>query len=93
MKNSSQPARGSYYEHNERVVQHPGLETHDDELDRESRLIEQLLTMGFLWEEAVQLLALRANLYENAEMLQRQAEDRRMLFARWLYEQGEITEN
>ena len=54
--------------------------------------IDYLIEMGFAWEEAVKLLNLREHLSENAEMHQRLADDHRMQFARWLYEQGEITE-
>ncbi len=92
MKNASQPSMGGFYEHNERTVQHASIETLDDELYRERKLLDQLMKMGFLWEEAAMLLDLYDHLYENTEMRQRQAEDNRMLFARWLYQQGEITE-
>jgi hypothetical protein len=92
MKNASQPSMGGFYEHNERTVQHASIETLDDELYRERKLLDQLMKRGFLWEEAVMLLDLHDHLYENTEMRQRQAEDNRMLFARWLYQQGEITE-
>ncbi len=92
MKNTSQPSMGGFYEHNERIVQHPGVEALSDELYRERMLLDRLIRMGFLWEEAARLLDLRDHLYENTEMRQRQAEDSRLLFARWLYEQGEITE-
>jgi len=92
MKNTSQPSMGGFYEHNERSVQHPGLETLRDELHRERMLLDRLMRMGFPWVEAARLLDLRDHLYENTEMRQRQAEDSRLLFARWLYEQGEITE-
>jgi hypothetical protein len=91
MKNASPPSDG-FYEHNERTVQHASIEMLDDELYRERKLLDQLMKLGFLWEEAAMLLDLYDHLYENTEMCQRQAEDNRMLFARWLYQQGEITE-
>ncbi|MFL5624342.1 MAG: hypothetical protein ACJ788_01965 [Ktedonobacteraceae bacterium] len=92
MENTSQPSTGGFSEHNERSVQHTGLETLSDELHRERMLLNRLMRMGFLWQEAARLLDLRDHLYENTEMRQRQAEDNRLLFARWLYDQGEITE-
>ncbi|MFL5693030.1 MAG: hypothetical protein ACJ795_14610 [Ktedonobacteraceae bacterium] len=92
MKNASQPSMGGFYEHNERTVQHTNIETLDEELYRERKLLDQLMKKGFPWEEATMLLHLYDHLYENVEMRQRQAEDNRMLFARWLYQQGEITE-
>jgi hypothetical protein len=92
MRNSSQPARGDFHEQNERTIQQADFETYDDELMQERRLLDQLFCLGFRWEEAAQLLTLRTHLYENREVRQRQSEDNRLLFARWLYEQGEITE-
>jgi hypothetical protein len=52
--------------------------------------IDYLLELEFAWEEALQLINLREHLYEGNEMRQRMADDCRMQFARWLYEQGEI---
>ncbi len=57
----------------------------------EQMLVDYLIEMGFVWEEAVKLLNLREHLYENAEMRQRMADDCRLQFARWLYEHGEIS--
>ena len=59
----------------------------------EQRQVEQLLDLGFVWEEAVNLIGLREQLYENNEMYERIARDSRMQFVRWLYENGEICED
>ena len=56
-------------------------------------LLDYLLEEGFLWMEATKLIDLRMHLYENAEMHQRLANDCRLQFARWLYEQGELHED
>ncbi|MBE3560110.1 MAG: hypothetical protein IMW89_12930 [Ktedonobacteraceae bacterium] len=60
---------------------------------KDQLLLELLTTMDFSQEEVNRLLKLREHLYENSEMLQRMADDSRLQFARWLYEQGEIHEN
>ncbi len=52
--------------------------------------IDYLLELEFAWEEPLQLINLLEHLYEGNEMRQRMADDCRMQFARWLYEQGEI---
>lgn len=87
MKNRSQ-----FPEHNEPIVRQaePGASTIS--LPEEQMLLDYLIEMGFIWEEAVKLVDLREHLYENAEMRQRVANDCRMHFARWLYEHGEIKE-
>jgi len=92
MKNKPQPSMGGFSEHNEQAVQHEEIETSTIDTSQESMLIDYLIEMGFAWEQAAKLLNLREHLYENAEMHQRQANDHRMQFARWLYEQGEISE-
>ena len=93
MKNKPQPSMGGFSEHNELSVQHAEIKTSSLDLSAERMLIDYLIEMGFEWEEAAKILHLRDHLYENAEMRQRVAEDNRMQFARWLYEQGELTEN
>ena len=92
MKNKPQPSMGGFSEHNEQAVQHAEIESSTIDTSQERMLIDYLIEMGFAWEEAAKLLNLREHLYENAEMHQRQANDHRMQFARWLYEQGEISE-
>ena len=59
----------------------------------EQHMLDYLLNAGFQGEEAMHLVHLREHLYDNSEMQQRMAEDSHMLFARWLYEQGEINES
>ena len=92
MKNRSQSSMGGFSEHNEQAVQPAEKETSTIEASQERMLIDYLIEVGFAWEESVKLLNLREHLYENAEVRQRQADDYRMQFARWLYEQGEISE-
>ncbi len=58
----------------------------------EQRQQEYLMSQGFTWDESRKLQHQRTHLYENGEMQQRMADDSRVLFARWLYEQGEINE-
>ena len=87
-----QPSMGGFSEFNERVVQHAEIAGSVVGVSEEQLLLDYLVEMGFVWEEATKLLHLRDHLYENTEMRQRMAEDHRMLFARWLFEQGEITE-
>ena len=87
-----QPSMGGFSEFNEQVVQHIEIAGSAVGVSEEQMLLDYLVEMGFAWEEATKLLDLRDHLYENTEMRQRMAEDHRMLFARWLFEQGEITE-
>jgi hypothetical protein len=87
-----QPSMGGFSEYNERALQDAEIAASTVGVSEEQMLLDYLIEMGFVWEEAAKLLNLRDHLYENAEMRQRMAEDHRMLFARWLYEQGEITE-
>ena len=47
---------------------------------------------GFFWEEAIRLVRLHENVYENVEVKQRMEDDSYMQFARWLYQQGAINE-
>ncbi len=58
----------------------------------ERQQLDELLEMGFRWEEAVRLLYLHTHLYDNAEMRQRLMADYRIHFARWLYERGTVNE-
>jgi len=97
MKNMSQPFMGGFPEQNERTDRIPTTGDRSREASaigtiEDQILLDYLIEMGFVWEEAVKLLNLREHLYENAEMRQRLADDSRMLFARWLYEQGEMSE-
>lgn len=87
MKSNAQPP-----EQNERRVQQAALEHLLAGTLEEQRLLDYLIDAGFIWEEAMKLMQLREQLYENPEMRQRVAADQRMQFARWLYEQGELRE-
>jgi hypothetical protein len=87
-----QPFMGGFPEYNERAIQGAEIAASTVGAPEEQMLLDYLIDIGFVWEAAAKLLNLREHLYENPEMRQRMAEDHRMLFARWLYEQGEITE-
>jgi hypothetical protein len=58
----------------------------------EQLMLDYLLESGFQWDEAVILLNMREHIYENAEMRQRLSEDYRMHFAKWLYDQGLVSD-
>jgi len=90
MQNSS--FTGGHGEQNRQLAQRLDTVLFPAELRGEQYLLMDLLDSGFAWEEAIKLLRMRDHLYENAEMRQRTADDSRMHFARWLYEQGEIGE-
>lgn len=92
MKNRSQASMGGFPEHNERIAQSTEIQATAPGLSEEQMFLDYLIEMGFAWKEATKLLNLREHLYENAEMRQRMADDCRMHFARWLYENGEIRE-
>ncbi|HZU65939.1 MAG TPA: hypothetical protein VFA09_01565 [Ktedonobacteraceae bacterium] len=94
MKNQTPSSMGGKPEHNERGGnrQHTGVEKTVVGNRQEQVFLDYLLEMDFTWEEAQKLIQLRENLCENSEMRQRMADDCRMQFARWLYEQGEIKE-
>ena len=87
MKNSPQPS-----EQNERRAQHTQIKSQVGRISEEQMLMDYLIDAGFLLDEAIQLLDLREHLYSNTEMQQRLADDARMQFARWLYEEGELEE-
>jgi hypothetical protein len=54
-------------------------------------LLSSLIERGFTWEESLRLLSLHDHLYELPEVQQRMCDDPHLQFARWLYEQGEIS--
>ncbi len=93
MNNKPSSSMGGYTEHNDRAVQHAEAETSIIDTSEGQMLMDYLLELGFVWNEAVKLIDVREHLYENPEMRQRMQEDYRIQFARWLYEQGEIGEN
>jgi hypothetical protein len=93
MKHMQQPSMGGFSEFNERSVQ--PIKTERSSIDMKHSLLQldALLELGFSWDEAQKLLCMREQLYDNPEMRQRLAGDARLLFARWLYEHGELQEN
>jgi hypothetical protein len=84
---------GGYNEPYERLIQDLEVEHPLSRAPEEQLLVERLLAQGFDWEESVQLIDMRTHLYESAEMQERMAADSHMLFARWLYENGEMRED
>ena len=88
MKNSPQPS-----EQNERHARYAQIKSHVGNISEEQMLLDYLIDAGFVLDEAIQLLHLREHLYANTEMQQRLADDARMQFVRWLYEQGELEED
>ncbi len=89
MHNQQFPVNEPY----ERLIKQIEAEFPLGEVSEEQRQVEQLLDIGFDWEEAVKLIDLRDHLYESNEMNERLADNSRMLFVRWLYENGEIRED
>ena len=67
-------------------------ETSTMDIQAQQALMDQLIALGFAWEEAVKVLYMRDHLCENPEMQQRMLDDPHLQFARWLLEQGEINE-
>ena len=92
MKEAFQPAQGGFSEFNEHRTPQTSVEAGRSEVREEQMFLDYLLATGFELEEAKKLVTMRERLYDNAEMRQRMAEDYRMHFARWLYEQGELSE-
>ncbi|MBA2393399.1 MAG: hypothetical protein H0V70_11730 [Ktedonobacteraceae bacterium] len=93
MYNQQFSLSNGHNDHYERIIQQ--LETEYPQVGslEEQRQIEQLISLGFEWEEAAKLCDLREYLYDNDEMRERVANDSRMHFARWLYQNGEIKED
>lgn len=84
---------GGHNEPYDRLLQDLEAEFPLSKAPEEQHMVECLLAQGFDWEEAVQLIDMREHLYETPEMQERMADDSHMLFARWLYENGEIRED
>jgi hypothetical protein len=76
----------------EKTARHTGAKHTYKEDSGEQMLLNQLLDIGFHWDEAVKLLTLREHLCENAEMHQRMSDDYRRHFVKWLYEHGIVSE-
>ncbi len=90
MQNRQQPSQSNVSEQKEYST--PQVETSVASDQEQRKQLSRLLNMGFTLEEAHRLQHQRVHIYENAEMQQRQADDSKMLFARWLYEHGELNE-
>jgi len=88
MQNRQQPFQGNVSESG----QHTEGGASTGNILEEQKRQEYLLSLGFTWDETRKLQYQRVHLYENVEMQQRLADDSRIHFARWLYEQGEINE-
>ena len=89
----SQPSMGGFPESNERRIQQQAeVQAKRAENSEEQIFLDYLLESGFTPEEANKLVDMREHLWDNDEMRQRVANDYRMQFAVWLYEQGEIGE-
>ena len=88
MQNRQQQFQGNVSESNQRAEE--SIST--GSMLEEQRQQEYLMSLGFTWDEIHKLQYQRVHLYENVEMQQRLADDSRIHFARWLYEQGEINE-
>jgi len=95
MKNSPQSPQPS--EHSERS-ERPDSQVQEAHMNPpvgisdEQAQVDILIKDGFVWDEAIRLVYFRDHLYSNGEMRQRVANDHRMQFMRWLYEQGELQE-
>lgn len=81
---------GQSSERDEAIAHALGINTSGQQSE-EQRLLDYLLGTGFTQNEAIKLVYQRVHLYENSEMRQRVHDDRRIQFARWLYEHGEIS--
>ncbi|QBD81448.1 hypothetical protein EPA93_37955 [Ktedonosporobacter rubrisoli] len=93
MKNFQHSSMGGFSEFDEGVGQFAATELPITETEKGQAQLDFLLEQGFDWDEALKLLHLHEHIYENAEVRQRMAEDCRMLFVKWLYEQGELHED
>ncbi len=89
MQNKQQPFQGNVSESGPYAE---GDTSREGSMLEEQRQQEYLMRLGFTWDETRKLQYQRTHLYENVEMQQRLADDSRIHFARWLYEQGEINE-
>ena len=90
----SQPSMSGFPKSNERRIQQQAeVQAKWKAASEEQIFQDYLLESGFALEEANKLIDMREHLWDNDEMRQRLANDYRMQFARWLYEQGEIQED
>jgi hypothetical protein len=92
MKDFQQLSTNSFFEQHERSKQSTGPGARFIEAATEHAQLDTLIESGFKWDEALKLLTLREHLYQNKEIRQLLENDNRMQFARWLYQQGEMSE-
>lgn len=93
MLNQQIPSQSGHNDRYEQLIQQIEADYPPVASPEELLQVEHLLDLGFEWEEAMNLLDLHEYLYNNDEMHERVANDSRMLFVRWLYENGEICED
>lgn len=93
MKHMRQPSVGGVPEYNDHNLQSTAKRQAAFDTPENDVYIDMLVKQGFARQEAEHLVYMREHLYENPEIIQRMAEDSHLLFARWLYEHGEIHEN
>lgn len=93
MKHIGPSPMEGFFEYNEHSIQNAAKMYAQPDITEHDASIDMLVKRGFAREEAERLLYLQEHLYENPEITQRMAEDNHLLFARWLYEQGEIYED
>lgn len=93
MKHTHQQSSWGSSEPNEPLMHNISTDQASIESAGDSAHVDVLIETGFSLEEATRLSHLRQHLYENVEVRQRLNNDNRLLFARWLFEQGEMHEN
>lgn len=93
MSHQSNSSFSDMSDSHETFMQQMSTESVSNEASERQGWLDYLQEEGFLWVEAMKLIDLRMHLYENVEMRQRLANDCRLHFARWLYEQGELHED
>jgi hypothetical protein len=93
MKHTHQQSSWGSSEHNEPLIHNVSTDHASIESTNDSVQLDVLMQTGFSREEATRLSHLRKHLYKNVEVRQRLNNDNRLLFARWLFEHGEMSEN
>jgi hypothetical protein len=93
MKRTHQQSSWGSSEQNEPVSHNVQTDQASIESTNDSVQLDVLMETGFSRDEATRLSHLRKHLYENVEVRQRLNNDNRLLFARWLFEHGEMHEN
>jgi len=92
MQTTSSNSHSDYSKRQKKCAHASEVKRHIPSNSGDQIMLDALMNIGFVWEEAIMLLYLREHLYENAEMRQRMTDDQRMHFARWLYTNGEMNE-